>query len=142
MKPAHHRKAQELNTFRTIAEEYLTDQAEVWTPRTLKQRRALLEAKIYPTLGDRPINDISSADILRILLGIQATAPTVAAIDPASGRNPTVYRAIDAAHRPGIPNRDDSSKSASAGLLLRMWANSGTKSFPAWRTGHVLHLGT
>ncbi|WP_077728227.1 integrase arm-type DNA-binding domain-containing protein [Methylocaldum sp. 14B] len=77
--PAHHRKAQELNTFRSIAEEYLADQAEVWTPRTLKQRRALFEAKIYPALGDRPINDISSADILRILQGIEATAPTMAA---------------------------------------------------------------
>jgi integrase len=76
--PAHHRKAQEVNTFRMIAEEYLTDQAAIWTPRTLKQRRALLETNVYPAIGDRPVNDISSADVLRVLQDIESRAPTVA----------------------------------------------------------------
>jgi integrase len=76
--PAHHRKTQAANTFRTIAEEYLADQAALWTPRTLKQRRALLESDIFPALGDRPINDISSADVLRTLQEIEARAPTMA----------------------------------------------------------------
>jgi hypothetical protein len=32
-------------------EEYLTDQAAIWTPRTPKQRRVLLEANVYPHGG-------------------------------------------------------------------------------------------
>lgn len=76
--PSHHRKAQAANTFRAIAEEYLSDQAEIWTPRTLKQRRALLEADIFTALGDRPVADISSADVLRLLQELEARAPTMA----------------------------------------------------------------
>jgi integrase len=76
--PSHHRKTRAANTFRTIAEEYLSDQAELWTPRTMKQRRALLESDIFPALGDRPINDISSADVLRVLQETEARAPTMA----------------------------------------------------------------
>jgi integrase len=76
--PAHHRKAQAANTFRNIAEEYLSDQAELWTPRTMKQRRALLESDIFPALGDRPINEISPADVLRVLQEIEPRAPTLA----------------------------------------------------------------
>jgi integrase len=79
LNPAHHRKAKVTNTFRAVAEEYLADQAELWTPRTLKQRRALLETHIFPAIGDRPISDISSADVLRILQDIEAGgAPAVA----------------------------------------------------------------
>lgn len=76
--PAQHRKAQAANTFRAIGEEYLADQAEIWTPRTMKQRRAMLEADIYPAIGDRPITDISPADVLNLLQGIEARAPAVA----------------------------------------------------------------
>lgn len=77
--PAHHRKERAENTFQSIAEEYLTDQAEIWTPRTLKQRRALLESYIYPAIGNRPVTEISAADVLRVLQIIEAGgAPTVA----------------------------------------------------------------
>ncbi len=79
LNPSHHRKSQAANTFRAIAEEYLADQAAIWTPRTLKQRRALLESDIYPGIGDRPINGVSSADVLRVLQGIEERAPTMAA---------------------------------------------------------------
>jgi integrase len=50
----------------------------IWTPRTLKQRRALLEINVYPAIGDRPVNAISSADVLRVLQDIESRAPTVA----------------------------------------------------------------
>jgi integrase len=76
--PAHHRKTQTANTFRVIAEEYLTDQSEVWTARTLKQRRALLESDVFPVLGDRSINEISSADVLAVLQRIECRSPTIA----------------------------------------------------------------
>jgi integrase len=78
LNPSQHRKAQTANTFRAIAEEYLADQAAIWTPRTLKQRRALMEADLYPAIGDRPINDVSPADMLRLLQGIEARAPATA----------------------------------------------------------------
>jgi integrase len=78
LNPARHRKTQEANTFRAIAEEYLSDQAPIWTPRTFKQRQALLESNIYPEIGDRPINDITPADILRVLQDIERRAPVMA----------------------------------------------------------------
>jgi integrase len=78
LNPSHHRKTQEANTFRAVAEEYLTDQALIWTPRTFKQRKTLLESDIYPAFGDRPINDITPADVLRLIQEIEQRAPVMA----------------------------------------------------------------
>jgi integrase len=76
--PAHQRKAEAGNTFRAIAEEFLSAQSTVWTPRTLGQRRALLEADIYPVIGDRPISAITPADVLALLRDIEQRAPVMA----------------------------------------------------------------
>jgi integrase len=76
--PSHHRKTEAANTFKAIAEEYLSAQAKVWTPRTLQQRRSLLESDIYPELGNRPINGITPADVLRLLEKIEDRAPVMA----------------------------------------------------------------
>lgn len=78
LNPSHHRKSQAANTFRNIAAEYLADQESLWTPRTMKQRRAILEADVFPAIGDRAINEISPSDVLRLLQGIEGRAPTVA----------------------------------------------------------------
>ncbi|MGX2041852.1 tyrosine-type recombinase/integrase [Methylocaldum sp. MU1018] len=78
--PTHHRKTEEANTFKAIAGEYLADQAKVWTPHTLRQRRNLLESDVYPAFGDRPITDIKPADVLRVVQKIEARAPTMAIV--------------------------------------------------------------
>jgi integrase len=78
--PAHHRKTEAANTFKTIAEEFLSDQAKVWTPHTLRQRRNLLESDVYPAFGDRPITDIKPADVLRVVQKIEARAPAMAVV--------------------------------------------------------------
>lgn len=78
--PAHHRKNQSTNTFKTIAEEYLADQEKVWTAHTLRQRRNLLGVDVYPAFGDRPITDIKPADVLRVVQKIEARAPTMAVV--------------------------------------------------------------
>jgi integrase len=76
--PAHQRKAAEASTFRAIAEEYLSAQASIWTPRTFDQRRAILARDIYPVIGDRPVATITPADVLAPLRDIEERAPAVA----------------------------------------------------------------
>lgn len=52
-------------TLKAICEEYLTREGA--RLRTGEQRRRTLERLVYPTLGDRPIDDIRRTDIVRLL---------------------------------------------------------------------------
>jgi integrase len=53
------------NTLRSIVEEYLTRESQ--RLRTIRQRRAIFERLISPTLGERQIDTIKRTDIVRLL---------------------------------------------------------------------------
>ena len=55
-------------TFATLAEEYIAANAATWrNAKTAASWRSRLEMYVFPTLGDRRIDDISTRDVLGIL---------------------------------------------------------------------------
>jgi integrase len=83
--PAHERQLKVLkrqhegaNTFAAVSREWLEQNAAHWTPRTLKQREALLERDIFKPIMRLPMRDITPAQVLSILRGIEAEAPSFA----------------------------------------------------------------
>ena len=65
--PAKALHAQNLPTLRDVALEWVEKQSGHWVPRhaaTVKQR---LEAWVFPTIGDRPLKDITAPELLAAL---------------------------------------------------------------------------
>jgi integrase len=81
------RKAIEANTLRVVAERFFTDTTDTGGAklRTLKQRKAVFERDIFPTLGDRPIADIKRKEIRDLLEEIRRKVE--AANDTDGGRS-------------------------------------------------------
>lgn len=82
--PAQHKKAAKArnaaasaSTFRALAEEWLTskERQKTWTARTLRQRQRLLDAYIFPKIGDLAVGDIDSALVYDVLERVQGKAP-------------------------------------------------------------------
>lgn len=65
-------KGQDGNTFKAVAEEFLTMQAKSHAPGTIRQKRDRLERYIYPKLGSRPIGDLRAPDFLMVLRRIES----------------------------------------------------------------------
>lgn len=61
------------NTFRAVAREWLDDSKPHWSAKYLSQVEAGLDRDILPTLGDRPIRSITSADVLAIIKARKST---------------------------------------------------------------------
>lgn len=59
--------AEGANTFRSVALEWLAENAPQWSAHYTKQVRRGLQKDILPTIGDRPIRSVNSADVLAIL---------------------------------------------------------------------------
>ena len=60
-------------TFRDFAEQYIDAHAKDWTnEKHQDQWRATLQLYVYPLIGDRPLADIDTPDVLRILEPIWA----------------------------------------------------------------------
>ena len=85
--PAHERKLEKIrkthehaNSFEAVAEEWLSNQADSWTPRTLLQRKSILERDVYPEIGTSPIKQVTPAHVLAILKKVEARAPSIAVI--------------------------------------------------------------
>jgi len=55
------------NTFQGLAEEWINKQSKRWTPGYLSKTEGRLSSHVFGPLGDRPIADITSADILATL---------------------------------------------------------------------------
>jgi integrase len=60
------------DSFRAVAEEWLTRMSETWTPRHAQRVRASLEATLLHELGDRPIAAIDAPELLAALRRIEA----------------------------------------------------------------------
>ncbi len=72
--PAHSRQdrvrvqmAQNDNTFKVIAEEWISRKERNWAPKTAAQIKHVFKTDVYPAFGSRPISKISSHDILKLL---------------------------------------------------------------------------
>lgn len=67
--------ASQAATFRAVAQTWLKHRAADWAVATLRQRRRLLEAYIYPVIGDLPVGDVTSAVVNTVLDGVHRKAP-------------------------------------------------------------------
>lgn len=60
------------NTFEAVAREWLEKRAHEWTPRHVRTRLSALEAYILPSLGPKPIAEITAPQVLAMLRPIEA----------------------------------------------------------------------
>ena len=65
-------KERETTTFRIIAEEWLSRQSVLWTERHSRGVQNSLKFHVLPDLGEIPIADISTQDVIAILRKIEA----------------------------------------------------------------------
>lgn len=77
--PSAERKAEALrkkltaeNSFEAIACEWYTKQQHTWVPHHARDVKRRLENNIFPTLGNRPIDQISAPELLQALRKIEA----------------------------------------------------------------------
>jgi integrase len=85
--PSLHRKQEKLrqahesrNTFKSIAEEWLQRNADVWVEKTYLQRERLLVGDAYPYIGNIPLHNITPSQVLEIIQRIERRAPSMAVI--------------------------------------------------------------
>lgn len=60
------------NSFEVVAREWLEQRAHEWTPSHTRAKRWQLETYILPTLGTRPVAEITAAEVLEVLRKIEA----------------------------------------------------------------------
>ncbi|MFG6139461.1 tyrosine-type recombinase/integrase [Halomonas sp. B23F22_10] len=73
------RQAEQAQTFRNVAEEWLEKRAGEWTAYYKGQVRKGLDNDIYPAFGDKPIREVEAADVLDLIRGVEKRgAPSVA----------------------------------------------------------------
>ncbi len=68
------------NTFKSVALEWIANNAESWTPRTRIQRENALERHVYPGIGSLPVGQVKPAHVLEILKRVEKTAPAMAVL--------------------------------------------------------------
>ncbi len=59
------------NTFEVVAREWLDNFKSKWTPDYVTRTRRRLELHLFPRMGDRPIADITSQEMLSVLREIE-----------------------------------------------------------------------
>jgi len=72
--PSHHRQAKVRdqvrsngNTFKAIAEEWISRKSPNWVPKTKDQIAHVFKTDVYPSIGSLPITAVTPPDILKIL---------------------------------------------------------------------------
>ena len=60
------------NTFRNIAEEWLSKQKGSWTKDHAANVKRTLERDVYPFIGDIPVQDIQTLDCLSVIRAVEA----------------------------------------------------------------------
>ena len=60
------------NTFRAVADEWMTRQCPRWTPGHAERVRRSIEADLYPHVGARPIGAVNPPEMLAVLRKIEA----------------------------------------------------------------------
>lgn len=65
-------EARSVETFETLAREWLSRQETAWTPKHKETVEARLGTYIYPHLGTRPVGEITAPELLGVLRKIEA----------------------------------------------------------------------
>jgi integrase len=65
-------RASELNTFESVAREWLDTFSPSWSASTIETKKARLEQYLLPDLGRRPLMEIEAAELLTVLKKIEA----------------------------------------------------------------------
>jgi integrase len=65
-------------TFAKLASEWYSQQEEEWSRSTRRHVRRMLDAYLLPALGKRPIREITTQELLNLLLDIEKTTPETA----------------------------------------------------------------
>lgn len=76
--PVTQSRLSKATTFRAVAEEYLLDQAKVWTPRVHRAAVSLFEREIFPRLGNMPVADVKPVDVLSVVRAVEKKRPITA----------------------------------------------------------------
>ena len=69
--PANALRALSLPTFRHVALEWMDNRSEHWVPRHAANVRRLLEARLFPVIGGRPLKEIRAPELLAALRHIE-----------------------------------------------------------------------
>lgn len=85
--PARQRKAdrarqaaENANTFKAVAQEWIEKRRTHWTPTYCKQIENTLKSDVYPAIGAHPIRSVTAAQILEILEKMEKRGAETAAI--------------------------------------------------------------
>jgi integrase len=65
-------------TFAKIADEWYSQKEGAWSSSTRRQVRRMLNAYLFPVLGKRPIREITTQELLNLLLEIEKETPETA----------------------------------------------------------------
>jgi integrase len=65
-------------TFEKFANEWYSQKEESWSLSSRRQSRQILDSHLFPTLGKRPIREITTQELLNLLLDIAKETPETA----------------------------------------------------------------
>ncbi len=66
------------NTFKAVANDWYQHMLSGWRPGTSRKVREILDAYVIPKIGDRPIKDLASSEVVRLLRDISEKTPSTA----------------------------------------------------------------
>lgn len=120
--------AESLSTVQTVGRAWLAHRAPAWTPGTLGAIRASLENDVFPRIGERPIVEVTPADIRAVVKAIElrgasetarrvfqrlqsvfryAVAHELVKVDPTYPLKPAeIFKPMKVKHRASIAERD------------------------------------
>jgi len=67
------------NTFKALGDEWMVQKAGAWCASNAKKIKSRIEGKVYPYIGDMPISDVKSTDILSVIQRIEREGRKVTA---------------------------------------------------------------
>ena len=65
------KQVDQLNTFKAVADEWLLTKEQEWKQNNFQDVKRAIENHLYPDLGQRPLSEITSAELLSVLKKIQ-----------------------------------------------------------------------
>lgn len=66
------------NNFKSVAEDWYQHKLSGWRPGTYRKVREILDTYLIPKIGDRPIKDLASSEVVKLLREISDKTPATA----------------------------------------------------------------
>ena len=66
------------NNFKAVADDWYQHKLSGWRPGTSRKVREILDAYLIPKIGDRPIKDLASSEVVKLLREISEKTPATA----------------------------------------------------------------